>query len=268
MGSAPGGRPTGHAVGATLLLLAFLLTGCSSSGPAPVDSRDGTGPVPEGFYRIRGGDTLDAISLRTDVDSETLAEWNRLSPPYEIYAGSLLRVAPPRAGARKPAAPKRVAQAADRPVRKADSGKAVKRKPAGPAASTRVQADGGSGLKWKWPLGGKVVQTYRKGDRTRQGIRIRGRAGQSVTAAEAGTVVYSGSGLKGYGNLIILKHTENYLSAYGFNSRLLVAEGQRVKRGQSVAEVGQAAGGGYLLHFEIRRNGTAVDPLRYLPGSG
>jgi len=86
-------------------------------------------------------------------------------------------------------------------------------------------------------------------------------------AAASGTVVYSGSGLKGYGNLIIVKHNNDYLSAYGFNRRLLVDEGARVKRGQKLAEVGQASSGEYLLHFEIRRSGTAEDPLRYLPGS-
>jgi lipoprotein NlpD len=86
-----------------------------------------------------------------------------------------------------------------------------------------------------------------------------------VLAAEGGTVVYSGSGLKGYGNLIIVKHNNSYLSAYGFNRRLLVSEGATVKRGQGVAEVGQASDGKYRLHFEIRRNGTAVDPLKYLP---
>nr|WP_242467682.1 peptidoglycan DD-metalloendopeptidase family protein [Thiocapsa imhoffii] len=113
---------------------------------------------------------------------------------------------------------------------------------------------------------GAVVQPFNASDRTRQGIRIRGRAGQTVTAVGDGQVVYSGGGLTGYGNLIIVKHNDQYLSVYGFNSRLLVAEGDQVKRGQAVAEVGQAVGGGgYLLHFEIRRDGTAVDPLRYLP---
>jgi lipoprotein NlpD len=111
------------------------------------------------------------------------------------------------------------------------------------------------------------VKTFSRGDRTRQGIRIAGKPGEKVAAAEAGTVAYSGSGLKGYGNLIIVKHNNDYLSAYGFNRRLLVAEGARVKRGQSVAEVGQASGGEYLLHFEIRRDGTAVDPLDFLPAS-
>ena len=88
-----------------------------------------------------------------------------------------------------------------------------------------------------------------------------------VVAAEGGKVVYSGSGLKGYGNLIIVKHNNNYLSAYGFNRRLLVKEGEQVSRGQTLAEVGQVPGGDYLLHFEIRKNGTAVNPLAYLPGS-
>jgi lipoprotein NlpD len=115
-------------------------------------------------------------------------------------------------------------------------------------------------------LPGPVVQTFDGGDRARQGIRIRGREGEPVLAAADGRVVYSGGGLTGYGNLIIIKHNDKYLSAYGFNRRLLVAEGDRVRRGQAVAEVGQAVGGrGYLLHFEIRRDGTAVDPVRYLP---
>jgi len=110
-----------------------------------------------------------------------------------------------------------------------------------------------------------VVQRFRSGNRTLQGIRIAGRSGQKVVAAESGTVVYSNSGLKGYGNLIIIKHAKGYLSAYGFNRRLLVREGARVKRGQGIAEVGQASDGAYRLHFEVRRNGTPVDPLRYLP---
>jgi lipoprotein NlpD len=129
---------------------------------------------------------------------------------------------------------------------------------ASPAAAT--------GVAWAWPLKGSLVQTFSDGDRTRQGIRIRGRAGEQATAAADGQVVYSGGGLKGYGNLIIIKHNDKYLSAYGFNRRLLAAEGDRVKRGQAVAEIGQAVeGGGYLLHFEIRRDGAAVDPLLYLP---
>jgi lipoprotein NlpD len=119
---------------------------------------------------------------------------------------------------------------------------------------------------WVWPLDGAIVQGFRPGDPARQGLRIGCRPGEEVHAAGAGLVVYSGSGLKGYGNLIIVQHNKNYLSAYGFNRRLLVREGDHVKRGQAVAEVGQT-GGDWLLHFEIRKNGTPVDPMGYLPKS-
>ncbi|MTW20169.1 peptidoglycan DD-metalloendopeptidase family protein [Allochromatium palmeri] len=124
---------------------------------------------------------------------------------------------------------------------------------------------GPSGVDWEWPLTGPLVQTFSEGDRTRHALRIGGQAGDQVKAAADGQVVYSGSGLKGYGNLIIVKHTEKYLSAYGFNRRLLVTQGERVKQGQVLAEVGQGADGAYLLHFEVRRHGQAVDPILYLP---
>jgi lipoprotein NlpD len=110
-----------------------------------------------------------------------------------------------------------------------------------------------------------VVQTFVAGDRTRQGVRIAGRLGQEVVAAEGGKVVYSGSGLPGYGQLIIIKHNKNYLSAYGFNRKILVRDGDQVARGDRVGEMGQAADGKPLLHFEIRRSDTALDPLRLLP---
>lgn len=263
------------------MLLALGLSGCGSTGPAPVDSRDGSGPVPAGYYRIREGDTLDTIAAQRKLGVETLAGWNDLRPPYRVDVGKLLRVDPPGGlggstgagpkvrSAAKPAASaaagaKKPARNPSPPAKTATPGAVAPKVVASKAAEPKASA---SGLGWRWPLDGRVVKTFRQGDRTRQGIRIAGRAGQQVAAAESGTVVYSGSGLKGYGNLIILKHNDNYLSAYAFNRRLVVAEGQRVKRGQGVAEVGQAPGGEYLLHFEIRRNGTAVDPLRYLPES-
>jgi lipoprotein NlpD len=155
---------------------------------------------------------------------------------------------------------------------KANSAKTVEDGPKGAevkpiAVKERAGGDagGGSALRWQWPLTGPVRQTFVRGDRTRAGIRIAGHAGDRVRAAEAGTVVYSGSGLKGYGNLIIIQHNKSYLSAYGFNRRLLVHEGEHVKRGQAIAELGQTAGEGWLLHFEIRRNGNAVDPMGHLP---
>jgi lipoprotein NlpD len=244
------------------LFLVLTLSGCGSTGPAPV--YDGHGPAPAGYYRIRRGDTLAKIAHRNKVGYETLARWNKLVPPYRIYAGNLLRVDPPRGGS---GATKSSEARTAKTRKKSGSGSGATVKTSAGTSKPTKNSGGkaASGLRWRWPLDGKVVQTFRSGDRTRQGIRIAGRPGQKVLAAESGTVVYSGSGLKGYGNLIIVKHNNSYLSAYGFNRRLLVNEGTRVKRGQGLAEVGQASGGEYRLHFEIRRNGTAVDPTRYLP---
>jgi lipoprotein NlpD len=250
------------------LLLATVLSGCGSTGPAPV--YEGYGLAPAGYYRVRRGDTLHKIAGRHKIGYETLARWNNLGPPYRIYAGSLLRVEPPEGkGGAKNQDALRTVTATKKTKRKKQAG-AARTASVGTADNASKSSSRGSGrvaqgLHWRWPLEGKVVRRFRSGDRTRRGIRVAGHRGEKVRAAEAGTVVYSGSGLKGYGNLIIVKHNDGYLSAYGFNRRLLVREGTAVKRGQSVAEVGQASDGEYLLHFEIRRNGTAVDPLKYLP---
>lgn len=259
MGSKVGslGRIGGRAaIAVAALLFVLVLSGCGSKGPAPVYG--GYGPAPAGHYRVRGGDTLHKIARRHKVNYKTLARWNKLGPPYRIYAGSLLRVKPrgstSRGGRQKTKTAKRTTT---RSRTRGTTNKSWRTANRGTWAA--------SGLHWRWPLTGKVVQGFRRGDRTRQGIRIAGRPGQKVLAAESGTVVYSDSGLKGYGNLIIVKHNADYLSAYGFNRRLLVSEGARVKRGQGIAEIGQASDGAYRLHFEVRRKGTPVDPLRYLP---
>lgn len=249
------------------LCVLALLGGCASKGPAPVGGWDWVGPVPDGYYLIRQGDTLSEVAGRHGVSLRTLADWNGLASPYSIYAGRLLRVEPPDGSpAPKPsAAPSPPAVVAAPTAANAET--TTRSAPARPADSKDAGDSAAvSGVSWAWPLRGSLVQKFVGGDRTRQGIRIRGRAGEQVTAAADGQVVYSGGGLKGYGNLIIIKHNDKYLSAYGFNRRLLVAEGDRVKRGEAIAEVGQAVeGGGYQLHFEIRRDGTAVDPLLYLP---
>lgn len=173
--------------------------------------------------------------------------------------------------AAKPPAPVASAPAPQSQVRQPAPARALTPK-AAPARSTGQQtsprpatARATERAGWLWPLRGRVVQGFRSGDRTRRGIRIAGSAGATVVAAKAGTVVYSGSGLVGYGNLIILEHDDSYLSAYGFNRKLLVREGDKVARGEQVAELGQAPGGQFLLHFEIRHRGSAVDPLALLP---
>jgi len=238
------------------LLFVLVLSGCGSLESAP-----------PGYYRIRSGDTLSEIARRYKVSYKTLARWNKLGPPYRIYASSLLRVKPPRG---KSSSTNRGARRTVKATKKAKRSRGKKKAAAKTLTKAARRASGksaraASGLRWRWPLGGKVVQRFQSGDRTRQGIRIAGRPGQKVVATESGTVVYSNSGLKGYGNLIIIKHANGYLSAYGFNHRLLVKEGARVKRGQDIAKVGQASDGTYRLHFEVRRNGTPVNPLNYLP---
>ena len=120
-------------------------------------------------------------------------------------------------------------------------------------------------LVWRWPVSGKIVSRFKAGDPLRKGIKIKGNSGKAILAAESGKVVYSGSGLIGYGRLIIVKHNDNYLSAYGHNRKILVKEGDRVTKGKKIAEMGTANNGIAMLHFEIRRDGRPVDPLRLLP---
>lgn len=121
------------------------------------------------------------------------------------------------------------------------------------------------GVSWRWPVDGKVVGTFVSGDPTKQGLDIAGRAGDAVRAAAAGEVVYSGNGLIGYGELVIVKHNANYLSAYGHNRKRLVKEGDKVTAGQEIAEMGSSSATRDELHFEIRKNGKPVDPMGFLP---
>jgi lipoprotein NlpD len=256
---------------ALVALLSAALFGCAGGGLAPVDDR-GAGPAPPGFYRIRAGDTLSEIAERKRISMRKLAAWNDLGPPYPLYTGRLLRIEPPPAGqsgsrtrrSSQPRSGNQVAasRAPSKPRSSSDRGAVAS------AATKPGSAASSSGVSWSWPVAGPVVQGYRSNDRTRQGVRIAAAEGTPVAAAADGEVVYSGSsGLAGYGNLIIVKHNARYLSAYGFNRRVLAAEGASVKRGQPVAEVGQAADGQPMLHFEIRRDGAAVDPLLFLPAS-
>jgi lipoprotein NlpD len=138
--------------------------------------------------------------------------------------------------------------------------------PATPAVTPDSVATGAGGIAWRWPGKGTLIGTYVAGDQLHQGIDIAGQAGDPVLAAADGDVVYSGNGLLGYGELIIVKHNASYLSAYGHNRKRLVQEGEHVKGGQQIAEMGSSASSRDELHFEIRKNGKPVNPLDYLPG--
>ncbi len=265
-----------------------LLTALAGCGPAerPHNIRNVAN-----YYHVRPGDTLYTIAWRYALDVRDLMAWNRLKPPYTIYPGQRLRLSPPpgyRPPVRRPAPQPPVV--ATRPAPPATTAPPM-RKPASPAApqkpkpQTRPPAkvakpappapppkaapkpakpEKPRKLAWVWPLKGEVVKRYNANRPARQGIRIRGRNGDSVKAVEAGKVVYSGNGLKGYRELIIIQHSPDYLSAYARNRKRFVAEGDIVERGQTIAELGDPHTNAPELHFELRYRGKPVNPLRYL----
>ena len=200
------------------------------------------------LYRIRAGETLYAIAWRYQLDFKTLAKWNGIKPPYVIHPGQKLVLVDP---ARLPEEPQASKPGRKKPTRPSTSGKAHK-----PAPAPK---------NFRWPTNGKVVRRFDGRKDGSQGIDIAGQLGQNIVSAGAGKVVYSGDGLVGYGNLIIIKHNEDYLSAYAYNRVLLVKEGEVVKSGQKIAQMGQSQPGSPRLHFEIRRQGEPVNPLKYLP---
>ena len=246
-------------IGATLLALAA----CSSTvvREAPSDAaRPASQPKPGQTVRVQRGDTLYGIAFRNGVDFRDLARWNGIDSSYTIYPGQTLRLYP--SGARGSST------ASSKPMKPSKPVASTPARPQPAAAATRpavVQAPAGSGFSWRWPAEGQVIGRFSSGDATRQGIDIGGGSGQAVRAAGDGVVVYSGAGLVGYGELVIIKHSEAWLSAYGHNRKRLVNEGQNVKAGQQIAEMGRSGASRDMLHFEIRYNGKPVDPLQYLP---
>lgn len=233
-------RSTGRFSVAALLLA--LLAGCGSLGE----------------HRVQNGETLYAISFRYGWDYRDVAAWNGLRPPYTVYQGQLLRVLPPDGDFRRHA----VAGPAPPPTAVPSTSPAVAaQSPPPTAAITRPPA----AIQWRWPTAGSLLHGYSDSDAGLKGIDIGGRLGQPVQAAAAGRVVYAGSGLLNYGNLVIIKHDDNYLSAYGYNRQLRVQEGDEVRAGQTIADMGSKGNGEILLHFQIRYDGRPMNPLLYLP---
>ena len=194
-------------------------------------------------YRVQAGDTLYGIAWRSQQTLQQLARLNNLSPPYLIRVGQVVRL--------HPAQPATQQQVSSSPARA----------PTKPRPKPSIR----SSLDWAWPVTGKLLSTFKAGDAVRKGVKIAAKLGTPVRATEAGRVVYSGSGLIGYGRLIIIKHNADFLSAYGHNRTLLVKTGQTIKKGQKIAELGTTNAGKSLLHFEIRHKGKPIDPLRLLP---
>ena len=265
----------------SVAVAAAVLSGCASSGhKAPVEdrgpsSRASSGAVPgqvveaapalpgdenagkPGYYTVKPGDALIRIGLENGQSWKDIARWNNLENPNLIEVGQVLRVVPPSQVATVVVGSD--SATTSRPVTTAT--------PAPVATSPAASSGGGSvsddGLGFMWPATGPLLAGF---DEARnKGYDIGGKAGDPVLAAADGRVVYAGAGLRGYGNLVILKHNNTFLTAYAHNQTLLVKEDQSVRKGQKIAEMGSTDADRVKLHFEIRRQGKPVDPARYLP---
>lgn len=266
-----------------LVLIALLVGGCNKSW-SPEDDRSvyksTYATTPDGYYRVRRGDTLHAIAFNFGLDWREIAKWNGIAAPYTIYPDQELRLEAPKRssytqGARVPA-PARTTdvktspapaqqppKTESKPVAASQTVASPKPPPATRPSTSSATSDP---TRWRWPVEGRILSNFKANDPARNGIEIAGKEGQAIVATAPGEVVYSGNGLIGYGELIIIKHSDRMLSAYAHNRRRLVAEGQAVSAGEKIAEMGRDERNRVLLHFEIRRNGTPQDPLRYLPG--
>lgn len=283
------------------VLTALVVAGCASKAPSPVSDR-GAGAstvtmASKDVYVVKKGDTLHSIAADQGVDFRSLVIWNSIDNPNHILVGQELRVRPPGAAPAAAGTVVRPIDARSAVEQRALSsvGSDLKSDPKGgkeaysastlaraqaqaqgkaappPVATATAKADeapagpvsGGTDVSWMWPSSGRVIGTFSEGGA--KGIDITGKAGDPVLAASGGKVVYSGTGLRGYGKLVIVKHNDTFLTAYAHNQSVLVKEGQSVSKGQKIAEMGNTDADQVKLHFEVRRQGKPVDPLQYLP---
>lgn len=224
-----------------IIILIFL------SGCVALKQQNLKGP---GWYIVKPTDTLYSVAWRYGLDFQELALWNNISEPFLIIPGQQLELIKP---VNLPSEKKKNDRPVAKPVKK--TGVIVK-----PLTTSYNQA-----IRWRWPSKGDVINRFSIKALDRHGIDIAGEIGQPVYAVADGKVVYSGTGISGYGNLIIVKHDNTYLSAYAHNSSRLVNEGVQVKRGAKIAGMGRGKNNKPMLHFQIRKKGKPVDPLLYLP---
>jgi len=215
-----------------------------------------------GYYTVKPGDTLIRIGLDHGQGAKDIARWNALENPNRIEVGQVLRVEPPVAVAATGVVTRPVTQSSVTPLAAA-SAPAAALTPATASVSKPAAAAGDDEINWIWPTSGPVLSGF--DEVKNKGLDIGGTAGEPVLAAADGRVVYVGAGLRGYGNLIILKHNNTYLTAYAHNQTMLIKEDQSVKKGQKIAEMGSSDTDRVKLHFEVRRQGKPVDPAKYLP---
>lgn len=281
-----------------------VVAGCASKQPAPVVDRTKqpaaevkAGPeaaervAAKGHYIVKAGDTLYKISLDHGQAYKDVAAWNNLDVPYLIHPGQELRIMPPEGEAQPVAVAKPVVltkaieqrplgESADGVLREPKAGRerysdamfakaATGSEAVAPLSRVELKADsrpetkGAGDLQWFWPASGKLLAQF--GENGKKGLELSGRKGDPVLAAEDGKVVYSGAALRGYGQLLIVKHNPAFLSVYAHNSKILVKEQDNVKRGQKIAEMGDTEADQVKLYFEIRQQGKQVDPAKLLP---
>ncbi|MCV2884615.1 peptidoglycan DD-metalloendopeptidase family protein [Aestuariibacter sp. AA17] len=260
------------------LMTLYLVSACSSrTTPAPVvevhsgktvyDRKQGSYAKDE--YIVKRGDTLYSIAWISGNDYRDLARFNNIAPPYEIYPGQRLKTKQRVSNTPKPS-PKPSGQTLTKnsqiPVDRTNkqaygnsrTGQKLAKKQPSSAFPQRVE-------RWQWPAKGKVISTFSSRAQGNKGVDIAGNRGTPIKAAAAGKVVYTGSALRGFGRLVIIKHSDKFLSAYAHNEKILVKEQQWVSAGQQIATMGDSDADRIMLHFEVRYKGKSVDPLRYLP---
>ncbi len=251
-----------------------ILAGCASKGTrAPVVDMTGGQTTPStqtgGTYVVKPGDTLYKIARSTNVDVENLKRWNNLSDPNQISAGQTLHLSASSGstGSTTQSSVITSSKPAPRPLDQPESSTPEPLTPTptpapAPTEAPATRAADAGVINWAWPSNGQVTQSFNNNSK---GLDIAGALGDPVNAAADGKVMYSGNGVRGLGNLIIINHQNGFITAYAHNRSLLVKTGQDVKRGAKIAEVGQSDTTSPRLHFEIRRQGTPVDPMQYLP---
>lgn len=275
----------------------LLLAGCSfqASRPAPVESlshsyaKNNKGYIKANSYKVKKGDTLYSIAWGAGKDFSEIAKLNQLASPYTIYPGQTLRLTNVTIAAHNGSALSTTSnlskstknQSSSSGLSAENSRQSVnekildqKAKPAYSVTSSQQNAAEfvaptstlpSNVSQWQWPVRGKLIGTYSANEQGNKGIKIAGSRGDIIKAAADGRVVYAGNALRGYGNLVIIKHSDDYLSAYAHADKILVTEKQHILAGQVVAKMGSSGTERVMLHFEIRYHGQSVNPLKYLP---
>lgn len=266
---------------ALVVMQSIYLTACSNLESGTLFQSQSKTPIKHGEYQVQQGDSLYSIAWRFKRDYKELAAINNIRDPYIIHVGQVIKLAtyqdeiPSKSGYTGQTIVKKTANSANT-VRSTTTQKSSSRhstsqsktsikRVSSSSSSSVASVSANTKLTWQWPAKGNIIQTFSSSSVGKKGIQIAGNAGDSITAAADGQVVYSGNSLVGYGNLVIVKHNDTYLTAYAHNRRVTVKEGELVKGGQSIAEMGASGTDRNKLHFEIRKEGEPVNPMLYLP---